>query len=731
MQTHSKTSTLILVLSSVMAFLAILGGSAAAHHVEGEVGVVAAVPSESCATCHSTEYDAWKNSDHGWALREPSETNVLGDFDDAGFELNGETSTFHRKDGDHYIRTPGPEGELKDYEVKFTVGVEPLQQYLLEIEEGRLQAFDVAWDTTRNRWFHLYPEQNLEPGDGLHWTGPYKNWNGRCAECHQTDYVKGYDPQEQVFESEWSELTIGCGACHGPGAEHLKWAENPAAYQPELAATKGFEVTRPMQSSLDEVQQCAGCHSRRSPLSANSPHVGAEYNDTYKLALLRDGLYHPDGQIDDEVYVYGSFLQSKMFANGVTCSNCHDPHSGELVAQGNDTCTQCHSDTASDGFPSLQKAIYDDPSHHRHEPGTDSALCVSCHMPSKNFMQVDPRRDHSFRVPRPDLSTELGSPNACTICHEGQSNEWAASKVKEWFPDGRSGTYHYGQTLARGREIQSPQVNAELVDLALDVTHAAIVRASAIDLARASLTEESFNRMLPLLDDESDLVRGVTLQMMERVPAGMRAQYAVAMLDDPALSVRLEAARLLTGQQLDGLDTTDRAAFDRGMADFQKSLAGRTDFPETQLQIAGLAMVLRDFESAKSAFRTATSMDPQLEQAWITLARIQEAQEQPAEAEKTLTEAAANIPDSAEVQNQLGALYFRTRQNAKSAEALERSISIMPPTPDLLDLLSNNYYELGDVQKAIDTAKELVATFPTYEPSELTRRLLTLKVLER
>lgn len=450
----------LLLPAFLTAFFSTLAGSTFAHHVEGDPGDIAAVPSETCASCHADEYAAWKDSDHGWALREPSDNNTLGDFDGAVFELNGERTEFTKRDGKFYIQTADQFGTMTDFEVKYTVGVEPLQQYLLEIEDGRLQSFDVAWDTEQKRWFHLYPDQNLKPGDGLHWTGPYKNWNGRCAECHQTDFVKGYDPKEDRFDSEWSELTIGCGACHGAGAEHLEWARDPATYPSDLAASKGFEITRPLDSPQKDMALCASCHSRRSPLAANSPHVGDAYEDTYKLALLRDGLYHPDGQINDEVYVYGSFLQSKMFDKGVTCANCHDPHSGELLLTGNDTCTQCHSVAANADFPTLKKADYEDPSHHHHEQGSEAAQCVTCHMPSKNFMQVDPRRDHNFRVPRPDLSVALGSPDACTTCHTDQSADWASTALKSWFPNGRTGTQHYGRhwhaVVARKRRKSTP-----------------------------------------------------------------------------------------------------------------------------------------------------------------------------------------------------------------------------------------------------------------------------------
>lgn len=723
-----------LAVLALVALVAFDQRPAMAQHTDGAGGLSGTVQSGDCANCHQDQFDAWQDSHHGWALRLPKAENVLGDFGGVEFTDQGQTSRFYQRDDDFFIQTPGADGEITEFKVLYTVGVTPLQQYLLETEPGRLQAFDVAWDTQQNRWFHLYPDQNLQPGDGLFWTGPYKNWNGRCAECHQTDYVKGYDPASSTYQSEWSELTIGCGACHGPADQHLEWAADSAGYDkksPELSLTKGFDITLPFGDQNRDIQICAGCHSRRGPLSANSPHVGTKFEDSYNLALLRDGLYYSDGQINDEVYVYGSFLQSKMYAKGVGCANCHDAHSGELVAEGNATCTQCHSEAGNDDFASLKLKSYDDPSHHHHKAGSTGAQCVSCHMPDKNFMQVDPRRDHSFRVPRPDLSAQIGSPNACTSCHDDRDNQWATDTLKEWFPNGRIGTFHYGQVLDRGRFRQSPTDNALLIELALDPSQAAIVRATAIDRARPALDDAGRELLMALLDDPSDLVRGAALKTMEAAPPELRLRSAIKLMEDPALSVRQETARLLAGTPGESLNAQQRQALAQNMRDFQTSLVGRSDFPETQLQIAGLAMVLRDFDTAKSAFSTALEMDPQLEQAWITLARIQQAQGLGEQAIATLNAGTRAVPGSSAILITLGGMYFTARENEKAVIVLERSIALAPPSADVLDLLANNQYETGDITSAIATAKRLSADFPGYQPSELTGRLLTLKVLEK
>ena len=394
------------------------------------------VGSQSCAECHDTISDAWSKSHHALAWQPPDSSSVIGDFNDVRFEHNGITSRFFRRGDAFVVETDGPDGKLKDYEVKSVAGIEPLQQYLLEVEPGRLQALDLSWDATAKRWYHLYPDQNLMGGNGLHWTGPYKNWSARCAECHATGFEKNYRPQTRSYASTQAEIGVGCEACHGPGEAHLSWARQPnanATKSQSRLSDKGLTIAFTPKEAQTEVQQCAGCHSRRGPFGDQSPVPGTPFHDSYRLALLRDGLYHADGTIQDEVYVYGSFLQSKMYSKGVRCSDCHDPHQADLKASGNGVCTQCHSPAGNMRFPTLRKSSYDDPAHHFHEPGSAGAQCKSCHMVERVYMGIDGRRDHSFRIPRPDLTNETGAPNACMDCHNDKDAAWRRPKSNAAF----------------------------------------------------------------------------------------------------------------------------------------------------------------------------------------------------------------------------------------------------------------------------------------------------------
>jgi predicted CXXCH cytochrome family protein len=687
------------------------------------------VTSRNCKACHQGEYRAWKKSHHSWALRPPTPENVLGNFDDATFEHHGVRSRFFKRGEKYFIETDFTGDKNQEFEIKYTVGVEPLQQYLVELDKGRLQALDVAWDTNAKLWFNLYPTEKIKVGDGLHWSGPYKNWQGRCAECHQTNFKKNYSPKTESYQSKWSELTIGCEACHGPGSTHIRWAKNPSTFRSKKPAgvdAKGLTAALPRKHANAEIQLCARCHSRRSPLGANSPPPGSKFADHYRLSLLREGLYHADGQIDDEVYVYGSFLQSKMYKRGVRCSNCHEPHSGALVANGNAVCTQCHNTSGNAAFENLKKSNYDSASHHHHEAGSKATQCVSCHMPAKTYMQVDPRRDHSFRVPRPDLSAKLSTPNACSGCHAEKTASWAASKVKEWFPNGRSGTAHHGEVIHAGRTRTGAETAKELIDLASDEEKPAIVRASALDLLRRSMTPEWIGRISPFLKAEDSLIREAALRLLDRVPAPRRIELVASLLHDPAKSVRLEAARLMIGIPLEGLSGKDKAAARREIGAYQRSVFSRADYPETQMQIAGLAMVLKEFGTAQTALRAALSMDPQLADAWLTLARIQAALRQPERTRKTLERAAEKLPENGEIQFQLGAVYSSARDHVRAIAALEKSLNLAGASPVLLDLLAANHIASGNLTAARAHANDLRSKYPEHRPSPPVRQLLRL-----
>ena len=612
--------------------------------------------SGACKNCHEQEYEKWSDSHHGWAWREPIAANVLGDFNNAEFTHAGFSYRFLTENDEFFIIADNSQGKETKYRLHSVVGVTPLQQYLVDTGEGHLQALDVAWDTIENRWYHLYPEEDTSAGNGMHWSGSYKNWNARCAECHATDYRKNYDPLQHSYSSQQLEIGVGCEACHGPGSAHVAWADAPEKFAPGLwqeVDKQGLTTAYVKNDAASQVNLCAGCHSRREPIGAVSPEPGSDYNDHYRLALLRDGLYFADGQIHDEVYVYGSFLQSKMHDKGVACSNCHDAHSYQLLVQGNAICTQCHNAIGNALFPSLINKDYDTPEHHFHETGTEGAQCKQCHMPERNYMVVDPRRDHSFRIPRPDLSEKLATPNVCNTCHKDKTPAWAVEEISKRYPHGYLNKAHFAEIFHRATSNLDKQTIKQLIELAGDKKMPAIVRASALERLSPAGAGLELDKIEPFLSDENTWVRASAARLATMSDDETKSTKLASLLTDPARSVRLEAIKAYLDGTANKLSFSASVAVNKVMKEYQQSLADKADFPEVQMALGGVALTRRNAPAAISAFERAVTMDPQLVQAWIMLARIYAAVGQADQVRHTLTQAINANPED-ETLRQLG-----------------------------------------------------------------------------
>ncbi|WP_172327163.1 multiheme c-type cytochrome [Mangrovicoccus sp. HB161399] len=596
--------------------------------------------SEICTGCHDAEAEAWSGSHHAAAWTAATPGNIRADFDGTSFSLGGMEVRFRiAADGSRHAEVTELDGSVTGYEVQSVVGIEPLQQYLFETEAGRLQSFDVVWDTEQGRWFHLYPGLNPPPSDAMHWTGPYKTWNGRCAVCHATGFEADYDPETRSYASVQAEIGVGCESCHGAGAAHVAWASRLQDTQEEPPADYGLADLSDPASFLDA---CGGCHSRREAYSDASPPAGTPYHDAYNLSLLRPGLYWPDGQIRDEVYVLGSFLQSKMQAKGVTCTNCHDPHSGGRIAEGNAVCTQCHSPAGNPDFPSLPLKVFDGPEHTHHPAGSAGAECKSCHMPEAVYMGNDWRADHSFRIPRPDLSAETGAPDACTSCHEGRDPAWAAAVLEDWFPESTHRGPHYGQILARG--TADPVAAAGDLSVLARSEEPGIVRATALWLLGQGGGPAEADAVESLLADPDPLVRAAAIDAQRGADAQLRVQRIVGLLGDPSRSVRIAAARALLGAPVAHLPGPMAENLRRAQGEWRGAMAARLDFPETHVQLAGMALTLRNFPAAAQAFAEVTALDPQYVDAWVMRARLAAALDGPDAARSVLEEAVAANP---------------------------------------------------------------------------------------
>jgi len=658
---------------------------AAAHDASATARFVG---SGACAGCHATEHAAWKDSQHARAMQHATAETVLGNFADASHTFDGVTSLFFQRGGKFFARTDGPDGRLADFEVKYTFGVEPLQQYLVELPGGRLQALSVTWDTRPKeqggqRWFRQYPDEKLDFRDELHWTGRSQNWNVMCADCHSTDVRKGFDAASDRFDTRWAEISVGCESCHGPGSAHLAWTVRKPASEPDrglavvfderkgvswqILAETGNAVRSPQRSSDKELETCAGCHSRRSQL-AEGYTAGKPFMDHYLPSTLEEGLYHADGQQRDEVFTWGSFLQSRMHAAGVSCSDCHDPHTQSLRAPGNAVCAQCHS---------AEK--YDAPAHHFHEVGSTSAQCVSCHMPATDYMVVDPRRDHSFRVPRPDLSVSIGTPNACNGCHTDRPARWASDLVAKWHGTERRKEPHYGEAIHAGRNL-GPGAARALTALVADARRPAIVRATAIQLLARFPGALALEATRGSLSDQDPLVRHAATVALQGLPPEGLVALLGPLLDDPSRAVRIEAARLLAASS-SRLDEARAAAFRIAIGEFEAVQKGNLDRPESHLNLGNQSGQRGDPVAAEDAFRRAIARDPRFVPAYVNLADLYRAGGRDAEAERTLREALVMSPGAPALHQALGFTLVRLGRKAEGLAEFAAAYRAAPGQP--------------------------------------------------
>jgi predicted CXXCH cytochrome family protein len=645
---------------------------------------------QACGQCHQQAEQRWRGSHHDLAMQPPTDTSVVGDFRNARFSYAGVTSTFSRRDGRFVVRTDGPDGKLADYDVKYTFGITPLQQYLIELPDGRLQALGIAWDARPRaqggqRWFHLYPGQNVTHRDELHWTRASQNWNYMCAECHSTGVRKNYDPKTRRFATRYAEVNVACEACHGAGSHHVAWArkegDGPRPDDPTkglavalddrrgvtwtISAESGNAQRVPPGRATREIEVCGRCHARRGQFSEDG-QPGRPLGDTHRVALLEDRLYYPDGQIRDEVYEYGSFLQSKMFNMGVTCSDCHDPHRAKLRAPGSQVCLGCHA---------AQK--YAAAAHHFHPAASRGADCLGCHMPTTTYMVVDPRHDHSFRIPRPDLSMKLGVPNACTRCHADRPAEWAARQVEAWYGHTPRGFQRYAEALGAAAG-GAPGAAALLSAVARDGDQPAIARASAIRHLGPAPIAGSLDVARAGLKDADPLVRRAAAAALESVGPALRVELLAPLLDDRVRAVRMEAARALAGVPRERLTDAQRDGLDRGLAEYVTAERFNADRPESHLNLGLLYAAQRRLAEAETALQAALAVDPRFVPAAVNLADLYRAGGREAEGERVLRDVLKQDPQSAAAHHALGLLLVRQKRMTEAMPELEAAARLAP-----------------------------------------------------
>ncbi|MCD4721710.1 MAG: tetratricopeptide repeat protein [Desulfobacula sp.] len=691
---------------------------------------------ETCKDCHRNEYEKWQNSHHDRAMDIADNSTVLGNFNDITFIHNNITTRLFKKKGAFFVNTIGQDGKYSDFQITHTFGFYPLQQYLVPFDGGRLQCLTIAWDDVKKKWYAL-PNHTDDHTDWLHWTRQGQNWNGMCAECHSTNLKKGYDIKKDGFNTTWSEIDVSCEACHGPGSGHVAWAETPEMGRREVDNFSLVVKTRNMVSN-DFIQICARCHARRASIDDFS-HSHKNTMDYMIPSLLTENLYYADGQILEEVYVYGSFMQSKMFLNNVNCSDCHDVHSQKLKIQGNALCLSCHrADT------------YDTANHHFHKKmyqgkkskGDD---CIQCHMPESVYMGIDKRADHSIRIPRPDLSEVHQTPNACNAagCHSDKSLEWTNDIMSKWY--GKRKRPHFGETIALGRQGKTEGLK-NLISLSKDPLFPGIVRATSLSLLYAYPVPDSFTALETALSDPDALVRQTAISTINLLRFDKDAALIFPLLYDPVRAVRIQAALGVASIKNLKLTKNQKKVLDSAIKEYISTMEYSGDFPSGRYNLALMYHALDQTDKAIECYEQSIRIDNLFFPAKNNLAMLYNAKRKNNEAVKLflqiledrpqmydiayslglllveekkydqavifLQKAANGLPGRARIQYNLGLLLQFQKKDKAAEKALLRALSLEPGNFDFLFAMADHYLKRNQLDNALLVAQKMIELFP-------------------
>jgi len=668
---------------------------------------------DRCINCHKTEYDLWQRSDHRKAMDIATNSSVLGDFNNSKFvSMNGKETFFYKKDGKFFVRTEGIGGKTQDFEITHTFGYTPLQQYLIPFEDGKYQCLPIAWNTEKKEWFSLpdmvYPDENLTPTNWLYWTNGGQNWNGMCSECHSTNLKKNFDPVTESFHTTYSEINVSCEACHGPGSLHEDWANLPEMARPTdnymglIVKTSGID-------NREYIELCTRCHARRSQFG-NYEHGRKDLLDSMLPELITES-YYPDGQILEEDYVYGSFIQSKMYDNDVQCNDCHDVHSGKLKFDGNALCAQCH-----------RADIYDTKEHHFHkykgEEGKpiilkdkkvevgEGALCVNCHMPGQYYMGVDYRPDHSIRIPRPDLTISIKTPNACNQCHEDKSAKWADDYITKWY--GLTRKSHYGTTFAAARE-SDPKAERKLIQIAKDELFTLIVRATAISYMNRYNSADIHNTVKWALDDPEPIMRETAARVYSSANIVEFKKNILKLLNDPVKAVRAEAAIRVSELPADQIPDKYKDALNSALAEYKDMNLYMADFPSGRMNLGIMYANQHELIKAAKQYEDAIKIDSLFYPAKMNLSIIYSQLGQTSKAEILLRDIVENHPDFSESYYYLGLLLAEKKEYSEAIIYMQMASKLLPErsrinynTGLMLQYLGRSKEAETELLKAID-----------------------------
>ncbi len=654
----------------------VISTSQLAYAEDGYVGT------DQCIECHKDQYKEWKGSHHDMSMRHATPESVMGNFDNQTVIHDGKENRFFKKGDQYWVNIEGPDGKFHDYQIKYTFAYYPLQQYMVEFEDGRVQLIPFAWGAreeeydSKAQWFHLYPDR--ETYEDYFWTNTGQNWNYMCADCHSTNVKKKFDVEKNEYNTSFSEINVGCESCHGPAEKHMEWSKT----KDKSVALAGFDrdITKQVSNwvlkegattltpeKIDHTQQtlvCAQCHSRRTQISEKNHIASNEFGDKYLLELINSRLYYPDGQIYDEDFVYGSFLQSKMHESGVVCSNCHNPHKAELAIPKEAVCLQCHLPTT-----------YAQESHHHHKPGSEGAQCTNCHMAETTYMEVDDRADHAWHSPTPDFAKAFGTPDTCLSCHEDKDSNWSSSFTEKWYPKDPNARPFAPVFAAAQNNV--PNLSTPLAEIAQSTNYSNIIRGSAME------------RMVPYTDTNTVLTvaRGVKHEDSNvrigavRGALGLRGperwRIVAPLLEDEVLSVRTEAAQIIA-PLWDELSEKNRAFLKPALDEYIAIQDYNADRGYAHTNKGNILSYQGKHSEAEQAYKQSLRIDPYFPTAYLNLADLYRKIGDEQKAMQTLELGLETIPNNGLMAYSIGLVHIRAKESQQAIDNFKKATELEP-----------------------------------------------------
>jgi len=663
-------------------------------------GVESAGP-EACLECHREEVENWQHSHHALA-NDPLEEADIERFREKPEGARAERGIQWKiRQGQPYLSEPGVGTSPTVGKIGFT----PLVQYLQLMEDGRLQALDLSWDPHEEEWFSVFDSEAgppRQPGEWGHWTGQGMNWDANCAYCHMTHFEKNYQAKEDRYLRHWDQMGIACSQCH-PGMDvHLAQSRNGNTYWKEALTDEQV------------MESCAICHSRREELTPHQFRAGDDFEDHFNLTLASiPGIYHPDGQIIGENYVYGSFTMSRMGHAGVTCLDCHDPHTTKTIlpVENNALCMRCHG-SGLDDAPKINPTA-----HSHHQPDSTGNRCVECHMPETTFMARDDRRDHSFSHPDPRLTLELGIPNACSQCHQDKPTRWALDHAEEWYGEDMNADRRAKARLTR-RAYDRDDSSAQPLLEKLQAEENRFWKASLASLFQYLRPgETTLEALEPLTRDEDPLVRAAAVRTLGQL--GVDTGNIPGAKRDDARIVRIAAV----------LNSETPPAFNSALeSEYVAYLKHNADSPMGALRLSAWYEIRNNREDAIFYTGRAIELEPGNTEVYRQAAIRLHSLGQSSRAKELLESGLRMEPENALLHFNLGLLGAETEDRSLAFRHLRRATELEPQNENAWYNLIVLYWQAGNMETVDNLLREGLTHLPQ---SRRLRDLESQRTLQR